>query len=37
VQLHRAGNAAYHGAMVWTLILLEQWFRIHERKPVQAR
>jgi asparagine synthase (glutamine-hydrolysing) len=37
VGLHRTGHATYYGVMVWHLIMLEQWFRVHERVPVQVR
>ncbi len=37
VQLHRTDHAAYYGVMVWHLIMLEQWFRVHEREPAQVR
>lgn len=37
VQLHRTGHATYYGVMVWHLIMLEQWFRVHEREPLQVR
>jgi asparagine synthase (glutamine-hydrolysing) len=37
VQLHRTDHATYYGVMVWHLIMLEQWFRVHEREPAQVR
>jgi asparagine synthase (glutamine-hydrolysing) len=37
VKLHRTDHATYYGVMVWKLIMLEQWFRAHERQPAAAR
>ena len=37
VQLHKTDHATYYGVMVWHLIMLEQWFRVHEREPVPSR
>jgi asparagine synthase (glutamine-hydrolysing) len=28
-RLHREEHAVYYGAMIWTLVQLEQWFRFH--------
>jgi asparagine synthase (glutamine-hydrolysing) len=36
VQLHRGDHATFYGVMVWHLIMLEQWFRVHERQPAPA-
>jgi len=37
VQLHETEHANYYGVMVWHLIMLEQWFRVHEREPAQVK
>lgn len=29
ISLHKQGHAAYYGAMIWILILLEQWLSAH--------
>jgi len=36
VRLHRTEHASYYGVMIWQLIMLEQWYRIHEDQPVHA-
>ncbi|MDH3592697.1 MAG: asparagine synthase C-terminal domain-containing protein, partial [Planctomycetota bacterium] len=33
-RMHQTGHAGYYGVMVWTLIMLEQWFRVHEDQAV---
>ena len=35
-RMHQTGHAGYYGVMVWTLIMLEQWFSIHEDQAVVA-
>ncbi len=35
-RMHQTGHAGYYGVMVWTLIMLEQWFSIHEDPAVVA-
>jgi asparagine synthase (glutamine-hydrolysing) len=37
VRLHGTDHATYYGVMVWQLIMLEQWYRVHERQPAPAR
>ncbi len=29
LELHRTGHAGYYGVMIWTLMMLELWFRAH--------
>lgn len=29
--LHRSDHATYYGVMIWVAMMLEQWFRAHER------
>jgi asparagine synthase (glutamine-hydrolysing) len=33
IQLHREDDANYYGVLVWTLAMLEQWFREHHVEP----
>ncbi|MCK6459528.1 MAG: asparagine synthase-related protein [Planctomycetes bacterium] len=37
LKLHRSDHATFYGVMVWRLIMLEQWFRVHERQPAQVK
>ncbi|HEX5136644.1 MAG TPA: asparagine synthase C-terminal domain-containing protein [Planctomycetota bacterium] len=37
LKLHRDDHATFYGVMVWRLIMLEQWFRVHERQPAQVK
>jgi asparagine synthase (glutamine-hydrolysing) len=37
LRLHRSEHATFYGVMVWRLIMLEQWFRVHERQPAQVK
>jgi asparagine synthase (glutamine-hydrolysing) len=34
IQLHGQDDASYYGVMIWTLAMLEQWFREHRIAPV---
>ena len=34
LQLHGQHDARYYGALIWTLAMLEQWFREHRIGPV---
>jgi asparagine synthase (glutamine-hydrolysing) len=33
VKLHRSGQETSAGAMIFRLMMLEQWFRVHAREP----
>ena len=33
MQLHGEDDASYYGVMIWTLAMLEQWFRVHRLAP----
>jgi asparagine synthase (glutamine-hydrolysing) len=33
IQLHGKDDASYYGVMIWTLAMLEQWFREHRIAP----
>jgi asparagine synthase (glutamine-hydrolysing) len=37
LKLHRSDHATFYGVMVWRLIMLEQWYRVHERQPAQVK
>ncbi len=39
LELHRTGHAGYYGVMIWTLMMLELWFRTHGERAAarQAR
>ena len=35
LERHRTGHAAYHGELVWLLLMLELWFQSHEKAPTR--